>query len=194
MVSCLVCGSCHHGNQTQLLGHANEQSFLAFSQLWYAALSLPSTSDCWTFFLLNVNGCTWRYKNYSLKMFALDDCFFYLQPVVDAFDPRILVAPSVSHTLNFTQIKVFVLPYPFLYLLEVVFSLGLCCFCCFSRTHFLCNDSSFFLCCFCIVVGSAILGCFWWSLCISLFKPWVIEGYILGRKASYMSNTFNKSS
>ena len=29
-----------------------------------------------------------------------------MQPVVDAFDPRLLVAPSISHTIDFTKIKV----------------------------------------------------------------------------------------
>jgi hypothetical protein len=30
----------------------------------------------------------------------------YMQPVVDAFDPRLLVAPAISHVLDFTEIKV----------------------------------------------------------------------------------------
>lgn len=29
-----------------------------------------------------------------------------MQPVVDAFDPRLLIAPSISHTLDFSCIKV----------------------------------------------------------------------------------------
>jgi histone-arginine methyltransferase CARM1 len=29
-----------------------------------------------------------------------------MQPVVDAFDPRLLVAPAISHVLDFTEIKV----------------------------------------------------------------------------------------
>lgn len=31
---------------------------------------------------------------------------FLMQPVVDAFDPRLLISPAVSHTLDFTYIKV----------------------------------------------------------------------------------------
>lgn len=30
---------------------------------------------------------------------------YYTQPVVDAFDPRLLISPSISHTLDFTRIK-----------------------------------------------------------------------------------------
>ncbi|KAJ9700059.1 hypothetical protein PVL29_005746 [Vitis rotundifolia] len=30
---------------------------------------------------------------------------YFSQPVVDAFDPRLLVAPSISHTIDFTKIK-----------------------------------------------------------------------------------------
>lgn len=30
----------------------------------------------------------------------------FLQPVVDAFDPRLLVSPSISHVIDFTKIKV----------------------------------------------------------------------------------------
>lgn len=42
---------------------------------------------------------------------ALDSLTFFgcsctLQPVVDAFDPRLLVAPAISHVINFTSIKV----------------------------------------------------------------------------------------
>ena len=40
--------------------------------------------------------------NYILSFGTL----LMLQPVVDAFDPRLLVAPSISHTIDFTKIKV----------------------------------------------------------------------------------------
>lgn len=30
----------------------------------------------------------------------------FIQPVVDAFDPRLLVAPAIFHTLDFSCIKV----------------------------------------------------------------------------------------
>ncbi|XP_028124434.1 probable histone-arginine methyltransferase 1.3 [Camellia sinensis] len=33
---------------------------------------------------------------------------YFSQPVVDAFDPSLLVAPAISHTINFTSIKVLV--------------------------------------------------------------------------------------
>lgn len=32
-----------------------------------------------------------------------------LQPVVDAFDPRLLVAPPMFHTIDFTQMKVIIM-------------------------------------------------------------------------------------
>lgn len=34
------------------------------------------------------------------------DIFVLLQPVVDAFDSRLLVAPAVSHVINFSSVKV----------------------------------------------------------------------------------------
>lgn len=34
------------------------------------------------------------------------DILVLLQPVVDAFDSRLLVAPAVSHVINFTSVKV----------------------------------------------------------------------------------------
>ena len=30
----------------------------------------------------------------------------FVQPVVNAFDPRVLVAPEISHVINFTSVKV----------------------------------------------------------------------------------------
>lgn len=35
-----------------------------------------------------------------------DGIFSYIKPVVDAFDPRLLIAPSISHVIDFTKIKV----------------------------------------------------------------------------------------
>ncbi|KAL7166199.1 hypothetical protein ACSBR2_036977 [Camellia fascicularis] len=40
-------------------------------------------------------------NNLSLSLSPL----LYVQPVVDAFDPSLLVAPAISHTINFTSIK-----------------------------------------------------------------------------------------
>lgn len=51
----------------------------------------------------------WQQPNYyGVDLTALYDTAFqgyFSQPVVDAFDPRLLVAPSISHTIDFTRIK-----------------------------------------------------------------------------------------
>ncbi|KAF5186546.1 Histone-arginine methyltransferase carmer [Thalictrum thalictroides] len=51
----------------------------------------------------------WQQQNYyGVDLSALYGCAFqgyFSQPVVDAFDPRLLVAPAMSHTLDFTSIK-----------------------------------------------------------------------------------------
>ncbi|XP_022028932.1 probable histone-arginine methyltransferase 1.3 isoform X1 [Helianthus annuus] len=51
----------------------------------------------------------WQQQNYyGVDLTALHGTAFqgyFSQPVVDAFDPRLLVAPAVSHVINFTTIK-----------------------------------------------------------------------------------------
>ncbi|XP_078439750.1 protein arginine methyltransferase 4B isoform X2 [Wolffia australiana] len=51
----------------------------------------------------------WQQKNYfGVDLTPLHDVAFqgyFTQPVVDAFDPRLLIAPALSHTLDFTYIK-----------------------------------------------------------------------------------------
>ncbi|XP_059632730.1 probable histone-arginine methyltransferase 1.3 [Cornus florida] len=51
----------------------------------------------------------WQQPNYyGVDLTALHGSAFqgyFSQPVVDAFDPRLLVAPSISHVINFTSIK-----------------------------------------------------------------------------------------
>lgn len=65
---------------------------------------------CYFFWLLS-------YFVYDPRMSAVDlcDCFLLsnlnvflilMQPVVDAFDPRLLISPSTHHTLDFTSMKV----------------------------------------------------------------------------------------
>ncbi|CBI36866.3 unnamed protein product, partial [Vitis vinifera] len=39
------------------------------------------------------------------KLFKTKDRLLRATPVVDAFDPRLLVAPSISHTIDFAKIK-----------------------------------------------------------------------------------------
>ncbi|KAJ0716013.1 putative methyltransferase [Helianthus annuus] len=51
----------------------------------------------------------WQQQNYyGVDLTALHGTAFqgyFSQPVVDAFDPRLLVAPSISHIINFTTVK-----------------------------------------------------------------------------------------
>ncbi|XP_076891736.1 putative histone-arginine methyltransferase 1.3 [Bidens hawaiensis] len=51
----------------------------------------------------------WQQQNYyGVDLTSLHGTAFqgyFSQPVVDAFDPRLLVAPAVSHVINFTTIK-----------------------------------------------------------------------------------------
>ncbi|KAL3508090.1 hypothetical protein ACH5RR_033472 [Cinchona calisaya] len=51
----------------------------------------------------------WQQQNYyGVNLSSLHGSAFegyFSQPVVDAFDPRLLVAPGVSHVINFTSIK-----------------------------------------------------------------------------------------
>ncbi|KAI3690455.1 hypothetical protein L2E82_48481 [Cichorium intybus] len=51
----------------------------------------------------------WQQQNYyGVDLTALHGTAFqgyFSQPVVDAFDPRLLVAPAVSHIINFTTVK-----------------------------------------------------------------------------------------
>ncbi|KAL8239034.1 hypothetical protein R6Q59_015601 [Mikania micrantha] len=51
----------------------------------------------------------WQQQNYyGVDLTALHGTAFqgyFSQPVVDAFDPRLLVAPAVSHVINFTTVK-----------------------------------------------------------------------------------------
>ncbi|CAA6654277.1 unnamed protein product [Spirodela intermedia] len=51
----------------------------------------------------------WQQKNYfGVDLTPLHGPAFqgyFTQPVVDAFDPRLLISPAVSHTLDFTYIK-----------------------------------------------------------------------------------------
>jgi hypothetical protein len=45
----------------------------------------------------------WYLHHLLWSFFWSSDC---MQPVVDAFDPRLLVAPTICHVLDFTEIKV----------------------------------------------------------------------------------------
>ncbi|KAL2506895.1 putative histone-arginine methyltransferase 1.4 [Abeliophyllum distichum] len=51
----------------------------------------------------------WQQQNYyGVNLTPLHDTAFqgyFSQPVVDAFDPRLLVAPAMSHTIDFTSTK-----------------------------------------------------------------------------------------
>ncbi|KAH6554573.1 hypothetical protein KP509_1Z324200 [Ceratopteris richardii] len=51
----------------------------------------------------------WQQPNYyGVDLTALYDTAFqgyFSQPVVDAFDPRLLVTPPITHTIDFTKIK-----------------------------------------------------------------------------------------
>lgn len=51
----------------------------------------------------------WQQQNYyGVNLTSLHGSAFqgyFSQPVVDAFDPRLLVAPAISHVINFTSIK-----------------------------------------------------------------------------------------
>ncbi|XP_017223474.1 probable histone-arginine methyltransferase 1.4 [Daucus carota subsp. sativus] len=51
----------------------------------------------------------WQQQNYyGVDLTALHGTAFqgyFSQPVVDAFDPRLLVAPAISHVINFTTVK-----------------------------------------------------------------------------------------
>ncbi|KAJ0774747.1 putative methyltransferase [Helianthus annuus] len=61
------------------------------------------------FLLLAMQALFWQQQNYyGVDLTALHGTAFqgyFSQPVVDAFDPRLLVAPAVSHVINFTTIK-----------------------------------------------------------------------------------------
>ncbi|CAA7041744.1 unnamed protein product [Microthlaspi erraticum] len=52
----------------------------------------------------------WQQQNYYgvdlTPLYGSAHQGYFSQPVVDAFDPRLLVAPSMSHVIDFTRMKV----------------------------------------------------------------------------------------
>ncbi|KAI7726455.1 hypothetical protein M8C21_018345 [Ambrosia artemisiifolia] len=66
-------------------------------------------SDEYLFIEIANKSLFWQQQNYyGVDLTALHGTAFqgyFSQPVVDAFDPRLLVAPSISHVINFTTVK-----------------------------------------------------------------------------------------
>ncbi|XP_050219272.1 probable histone-arginine methyltransferase 1.3 [Mercurialis annua] len=66
-------------------------------------------SDEYLFIEIANKSLFWQQQNYyGVNLSPLHGSAFqgyFSQPVVDAFDPRLLVAPSMSHVLDFTEIK-----------------------------------------------------------------------------------------
>ncbi|KAL3505736.1 hypothetical protein ACH5RR_031118 [Cinchona calisaya] len=68
----------------------------------------PFSDECLYIEIAN-KGLFWQQQNYyGVNLTSLHGSAFqgyFSQPVVDAFDPRLLVAPAISHVINFTSIK-----------------------------------------------------------------------------------------
>ncbi|KAM6545175.1 hypothetical protein CsatB_025911 [Cannabis sativa] len=66
-------------------------------------------SDEYLFVEIANKALFWQQENYyGVNLTALHGSAFqgyFSQPVVDAFDPRLLVAPSISHLIDFTKVK-----------------------------------------------------------------------------------------
>ncbi|KAK9288899.1 hypothetical protein L1049_017368 [Liquidambar formosana] len=66
-------------------------------------------SDEYLFIEIANKALFWQQQNYyGVDLTPLHGSAFkgyFSQPVVDAFDPRLLVAPSISHVIDFTKIK-----------------------------------------------------------------------------------------
>ncbi|KAL6522833.1 putative histone-arginine methyltransferase 1.3 [Orobanche hederae] len=66
-------------------------------------------SDEYLFTEIASKALFWEQKNYyGVNLKPLHDTAFqgyFSQPVVDAFDPRLLVAPAISHVIDFTSAK-----------------------------------------------------------------------------------------
>lgn len=66
-------------------------------------------SDEYLFVEIANKALFWQQQNYyGVDLTALHGSAFqgyFSQPVVDAFDPRLLVAPSISHVIDFTKVK-----------------------------------------------------------------------------------------
>ncbi|XP_031272955.1 probable histone-arginine methyltransferase 1.4 isoform X1 [Pistacia vera] len=66
-------------------------------------------SDEYLFVEIANKALFWQQQNYfGVDLTPLYGCAFqgyFSQPVVDAFDPRLLVAPAISHTIDFTKTK-----------------------------------------------------------------------------------------
>ncbi|KAF7146728.1 hypothetical protein RHSIM_Rhsim04G0222300 [Rhododendron simsii] len=69
-------------------------------------------SDEYLFVEMANKALFWQQQNYyGVDLTPLYGSAFkgyFSQPVVDAFDPRVLVAPAISHVINFTSIKIIV--------------------------------------------------------------------------------------
>ncbi|KAJ4834064.1 putative histone-arginine methyltransferase 1.3 [Turnera subulata] len=66
-------------------------------------------SDEYLFIEIANKSLFWQQRNYyGVDLTPLYNSAFqgyFTQPVVDAFDPRVLVAPAIFHVINFTEIK-----------------------------------------------------------------------------------------
>ncbi|XP_022138590.1 probable histone-arginine methyltransferase 1.3 isoform X2 [Momordica charantia] len=84
--------------------HQNGKMFPTIGRIHMAPFS-----DEYLFVEVANKALFWQQQNYyGVDLTALHGSAFqgyFSQPVVDAFDPRLLVAPSMSHVLDFTNVK-----------------------------------------------------------------------------------------
>lgn len=75
----------------------------------FGRIHVAPFSDEYLFVEIANKSMFWQQKNYyGVDLTPLHDTAYqgyFSQPVVDAFDPRLLVAPAISHVINFTSIK-----------------------------------------------------------------------------------------
>ncbi|KAL5537419.1 hypothetical protein UlMin_044663 [Ulmus minor] len=84
--------------------HPNGKMFPTIGRIHMAPFS-----DEYLFIEIANKALFWQQQNYyGVDLTPLHGTAFqgyFSQPVVDAFDPRLLVAPSISHVLDFTKVK-----------------------------------------------------------------------------------------
>ncbi|KAI7726465.1 hypothetical protein M8C21_018355, partial [Ambrosia artemisiifolia] len=98
------------GNLIHMAPFSDESLFIEIANMIISITICKKWSVRFTWFLLSVmQSLFWKKQDYyGVDLTALHEAAFqenFSQPVVDAFDPKLLVAPSVSHVIDFTTVK-----------------------------------------------------------------------------------------
>ncbi|XP_043720984.1 probable histone-arginine methyltransferase CARM1 [Telopea speciosissima] len=97
-------------NDLEFMGSDHLQQFiLTFLDRLLCRIHVAPFSDEYLYVEIANKALFWQQQNYyGIDLTHLYGSAFqgyFSQPVVDSFDPRLLVAPAISHTLDFTSVK-----------------------------------------------------------------------------------------